>query len=99
MPPNNERPSFVSPLPDPVSLDPVSLVVKHGTKYYDPSYGSPTFTTLSEWENNSLAGVGALFVGGTYNAKDSKKPGNTTVFHLWFEKPNANGTEECDLQQ
>ena len=38
-------------------------LVKHGTKFFDPSYGGGPYTSVAEWEANSLAGYGAVFTG------------------------------------
>jgi hypothetical protein len=38
-------------------------LVKHGTKFFDPSYGGGPYTSVAEWEANSLAGYGAVFPG------------------------------------
>lgn len=76
-------------------------VVKCGTRYFDPSYGSEEFTsaTFKDWENASLGGVAASFDGGSYPSKNFFEPGFPTPYHLWFEKPNGLTTEECILQQ
>jgi hypothetical protein len=38
-------------------------LVKHGTKFFDPSYGGGPYTSVAKWEENSLEGYGAIFSG------------------------------------
>jgi hypothetical protein len=45
-----------SPNPPPHFVN--HFIVKAGTEYYDPSYGSPTFSTELAWENASIDGLG-----------------------------------------
>ena len=75
-------------------------VVKCGTRYFDPSYGSASFTasTFKLWEDASLAGIGASYDGGSYPAKNFSEPGFPIPYHIWFEKPNNSATEECVLE-
>ena len=84
---------------DPFSVFRNHAVVKltSSENYYDPSYGTPKFKTLKEWENRSLAGTGVMFGENSNRAWERKimSPKSTTFFFVWFGPVNNPNEEDC----
>ena len=59
--------------------------MKYDGKFYDPSYGTGPFDSLTEWEDGSVEGFGVQFIPSN---------GQAAQFKYWLRSIDVKGTQE-----
>ena len=73
---------------NPLAVFSTHALVQIGTQIYDPSYGTGPFTSILDWENNSVDGYGVLFY---------KSPSELSAdFLFWIGHIDIEDTQEVE---